>query len=133
RKLRPGKTRPEPRQPDTNWTRGDRRSIGWNPPDAAMGDEGESLSESSRARLRRSDGALLPPWCAAVDVCADIVSHTTDARILGYPTRAHGVAYHLPEPKPTPSRYHPAMARGLHWAMGGRYVGGRDDQSQWQD
>ena len=80
-------------RPHAGRTRRDRRSAGRDPSDAAVGRRGKSRPEPARTRLRRSDGALFPGRCSAVDVCPDVVSDRSNTRLHRLSARAHVLAH----------------------------------------
>ena len=114
-------------------TRRHRRSAGREASHAAVGRGGKGQPEPDRTRLRRSDGALFPGRCSAIDVCPGGVSHHSNAGLHRLSARAHVVAHCAAGWTRAPSRHHPFVAGRFRGALGRRHAGGRYDQLQRQD
>ena len=100
--------------------------------DAGVGEGRGREPQDARARLRRSDGALLRRGRAALDVRAVAASDSPAARLRRHPARAHVVADD-PARRPRTSAGSSAVVAGrLDRPLGRRYAGRRDDQSQWE-
>ena len=109
-------------QPASAFTPGG-RGIVVDPPDGKLPMQAWAKAEArepeaSRARLRRSDGALFRRRRAAVDVRPVAVPHPADAGLRRDAVRAHVVAHRARSTDARTSRTTSVSGRAIRWATG---------------